>query len=210
MNKYTIFIMCLIFITTAKSENLFNFEFSNPNLLFTYVDKSQIDITFRFKNVSNERYDFYFQNCKTNCNSYGFGFGSHKFNLDKFSDTSPQYVSYAVNTEYFFLSYRLSNTVNSFTELGALVNLGAENLVLTKNNALDPSTSASYVRLEAGGFAKLFLEPKLIYIQRVYIIGGLSLYLKSVSDLSYDNQEFKKTELIGLNFLITLGAGLSF
>lgn len=202
--------MNLIIFNTAEADNLLNFEYSSQSLLFTYVDKSQIDTTFRYKNIINQRYELNYQMCEINCNGFGMGFGSHRFNLDKFSENTPQYVSYEVSTDYIYFSYRLSNTINSFIELGSNVNLGYENLVLSKKNSSNDKASISYLRIEGGGFAKYYFEPKLLYLQRIYIIGSASMYLKSVGDLNYDNQEFKKTELIGLNFLLTIGAGLSF
>jgi hypothetical protein len=211
MKKICTFLVLTILFSTARSENLISLEYSRPSLLFGTVGDSQIDNVFRYKNITNDRYEINIQTCTSICSVYGIGYGSENFSLKKFSEGSVNFISYNVNTEYIFLTYKISFKANNYTELGVFLNVGNEKLILSKNNtsSVDSDANTSYARIESGGYAKLFIPPNL-FIKRFYIISGLSLYLKSIENIYYDNQEFKKTELMGLNFILNLGVGFSF
>lgn len=213
-----IFLLLILFSLNSLAKSFFNFSYNTSSVLVASVLPNKSipagadDPQFRHKSLGYDRYEFSYQSCSDVCFSYGLGLANEKFTIAKYDEALSLYASYKLTSNYIYGSFELSKDINENVEFLGYANLGSESFSLEKDSGTqNGNATESYVRTEVGGAVRYhFVKLPSIKIERIYLEGGLSLYLKSIGNISFDNQSFDKTELMTGNILINIGAGISF
>lgn len=203
----------ILFSVNVFAKNIFNLSYSTSAILFTYLPSERYDQQFRYdKSLGYHRYEISYQHCTELCFSYGLGQAIEEFTIAKYLETSPSYISYKISSTYTYVDFKLSRNFDKNLEALVYGNLGKESLSIEKYSGTPNGRATdSYIRIEFGCAARYyFAELPSIKIERIFLVGGASLYIKQISDVNFDNQVFTKFSLMGLNFLINAGIGISF